>query len=206
MILNRAAIHRGIARGTVYKNETIDLRRKNPPAHLGIDPKPPARPMRGGFLASVREGEERPSTIFGQRFPQVVPSKVRKATCSKRGLKQKQGQKYKATCSGCRQGCHGTMLAMTAMINQCEVRNHKQAVMSSSLRHMQAESEAIPQKKVIPTGGYGDAERIGTDGLPHAGTVLYPGQGYYSTVEPISGVTAERVFELTNAIALQPKK
>ncbi|KAK9786393.1 hypothetical protein WJX73_005626 [Symbiochloris irregularis] len=132
MILNRAGIHRGLARGVVYKNETIDLRRRNPPAYLGIDPKPPAKAMRGGF-ARIGDAEERPKTIFGQKFPQNEPSK--------------------------------------------------------------AESAAVSQKKVQPVGGYADAERMGTDGLPHPGTVLYPGQGYYSIVEPISGKAKTTVLK-----------
>lgn len=79
MILNRAGIHRGLARGTVYKNETIDLRRRNPPAFLGIDPNPPQQRFRGGF-ARAADSEERPKTIFGQKFPQNEPAKVRSPT------------------------------------------------------------------------------------------------------------------------------
>lgn len=71
---------------------------------------------------------------------------------------------------------------------------------------MQAESAAVSLKKVQPNGNYTDAERIGTDGLPHAGTVLYPGQGYYSIVEPISGtwtLYSEEAFTMMRRLLIR---
>lgn len=37
------------------------------------------------------------------------------------------------------------------------------------------------------TADYADAERVGADGLPYVGAVLYPGQAFYSTVDAQAG-------------------
>ena len=67
MILNKAAVDRGLGRGMVYKTEMIDLRKTNPPQSLGADLSPPP---------PNRKEEDRPATIFGQRFPQNVATPV----------------------------------------------------------------------------------------------------------------------------------
>lgn len=67
MILNKASIDRGLARGVVYKTETLDIRKSNPPQQFGADLKPP--PPR-------RFEEDKPSTIFGQKFPQNIATTV----------------------------------------------------------------------------------------------------------------------------------
>ena len=54
---------------------------------------------------------------------------------------------------------------------------------------MQEDSAAVRGKKMKATGAYAEAERIGPDGLPHVGAVLYPGQAYYSTLDPQSGMS-----------------
>ena len=37
--------------------------------------------------------------------------------------------------------------------------------------------------KVKPEGLHKDADRVGLDGLPHVGAVVWPQQAYYATVD-----------------------
>ena len=45
-----------------------------------------------------------------------------------------------------------------------------------------------PAEQVQPEGGHRNEERIDVDGLPHVGTVIYPGQAYYSRVDCATGM------------------
>ena len=56
----------------------------------------------------------------------------------------------------------------------------------------QAGSEAARQKRVSEARAYAEAERVGTDGLPHVGAVLYPGQAYYSVLDTRSGLSCPK--------------
>ena len=68
MILNKAAIDRGLARGYVYKTEVLDLKEEKAPVRFAA---PRFRPQKGGPVS-----QDRPSTIFGQKFPQNVATQV----------------------------------------------------------------------------------------------------------------------------------
>ena len=52
---------------------------------------------------------------------------------------------------------------------------------------MQAGSRASSRKGVRPLRSYPEAERIDTDGLPHVGTVLYPGQAWHCIEDADTG-------------------
>ena len=73
MILNRAAIDRGLARGYVYKTEVLDLKEDKGPVRFAV---PKAKPARGG-----PPSDHRPSTIFGQIFPQNLATPVSRSSC-----------------------------------------------------------------------------------------------------------------------------
>ena len=45
-----------------------------------------------------------------------------------------------------------------------------------------------PAEQVQPERGHRNEERIDEDGLPHVGTVIYPGQAYYSKVDCATGM------------------
>ena len=72
MILNKAGLDRGLARGYIYKTEILDLKAQKTP-QLFAPPKPRA----GRAPATASGADERPHTIFGQRFPQNIATKVR---------------------------------------------------------------------------------------------------------------------------------
>ena len=57
-------------------------------------------------------------------------------------------------------------------------------------------------------GGHRNEERIGVDGLPHVGAVIYPGQAYYSKVDCATGarsaVATMHAAEAWSPCALRP--
>ena len=69
MILNRAAIDRGLARGYVYKTEVLDLKEEKGPVRFAV-PRP--KPQKGAPVSA-----DKPSTIFGQKLPQNLATQVR---------------------------------------------------------------------------------------------------------------------------------
>ena len=42
---------------------------------------------------------------------------------------------------------------------------------------------SVDKLKVKPEGQHKDADRVGLDGLPHVGAVVWPQQAYYGTVD-----------------------
>lgn len=42
---------------------------------------------------------------------------------------------------------------------------------------------SVDKLKVKPEGPHKDADRVGLDGLPHVGAVVWPQQAYYGTVD-----------------------
>ena len=71
MILNKAGLDRGLARGYLYKTETLDLKKSRAAQQFAAPKSKPGRAP-----ASAGGAEERPHTIFGQRFPQNVAVQV----------------------------------------------------------------------------------------------------------------------------------
>ena len=55
-----------------------------------------------------------------------------------------------------------------------------------------ADSPAVKPAKLKPKGPHKDADRVDSDGLPHVGAVVWPGQSYYSTKDVSDGVNGER--------------
>ena len=41
--------------------------------------------------------------------------------------------------------------------------------------------------QVQAEGSYMNADRVDVDGLPHVGSIVYPNQAYYSTVDKVTG-------------------
>ena len=78
MILNRAAIDRGLARGYVYKTEVLDLKEEKGPVRFAV-PRP--KPQKGAPVAP-----DKPSTIFGQKFPQNLATQVQLHSCGPNSL------------------------------------------------------------------------------------------------------------------------
>ena len=77
MILNNAGLDRGLARGYVYKTEVLDLRQAGTAQHFAV-PKP-----RAGRAAATAAGvDQKPHTIFGQKFPQNVSVKASGSACA----------------------------------------------------------------------------------------------------------------------------
>lgn len=58
--------------------------------------------------------------------------------------------------------------------------------------HTLADSPAVKPAKLKPKGPHKDADRVDSDGLPHVGAVVWPGQSYYSTKDVSDGVNGER--------------
>ena len=58
--------------------------------------------------------------------------------------------------------------------------------------HTPADSPAVKPAKLKPKGPHKDADRVDSDGLPHVGAVVWPGQSYYSTKDVSDGVNGER--------------
>jgi DNA-directed RNA polymerase I subunit RPA2 len=50
-----------------------------------------------------------------------------------------------------------------------------------------ASSPAIEKGGIAPEGRHRDAAILDTDGLPHVGAVVWPGQPYYNTIDRLSG-------------------
>ena len=42
---------------------------------------------------------------------------------------------------------------------------------------------SVESLKVKPEADHKDADRVGLDGLPHVGAVVWPGQAYYGTMD-----------------------
>ena len=78
MILNKAAVDRGLAHGTVIKSETIDLR-DDKGKHMYFATE----------AAGPRDQHAAPVSALGQRFPQNIPGQQgSKATITQRISKQ----------------------------------------------------------------------------------------------------------------------
>ena len=50
-----------------------------------------------------------------------------------------------------------------------------------------AASAAVAAAGVKPVAGHAEAERVDTEGLPHVGAVVWPGQSYYTTLNKTNG-------------------
>ena len=72
--------------------------------------------------------------------------------------------------------------------------------MTGALTRLQSTSSAVRQGRVEPVGAYAEAERVGIDGLPHPGAVLYPGQAYCSVMNPRTGTCVAPAFISTAGI------
>ena len=46
---------------------------------------------------------------------------------------------------------------------------------------------SVEALKVKPEADHKDGDRVGVDGLPHVGAVVWPGQSYYGTVDRMTG-------------------
>lgn len=75
MILNKSAVDRGLAHGTVIKNETVDLRLdKGKRMYFATE------------AAGFRDRHSFPESALGQRFPQNIPGQQGSAATIKQRI------------------------------------------------------------------------------------------------------------------------
>ena len=58
---------------------------------------------------------------------------------------------------------------------------------------MQATSEAVNTKKLVPQPQHPEADRIDVDGLPVVGSVLYPNQAFYNSQDQDTGAACPQL-------------
>lgn len=56
---------------------------------------------------------------------------------------------------------------------------------------------SIDKLGVMPEGDYKDANKVGLDGLPHVGAVIWPEESYYNTYDIYKGKTSEPQYLLS---------
>ncbi|KAG2440977.1 hypothetical protein HXX76_003830 [Chlamydomonas incerta] len=183
MILNKSAVERGLAHASLYKTECVNLKEERGGGKQYFAATPHTQMTRNAMAA-----RQKPTGAFGQLYPQNIPAAAKSPACQPRPVPA-------PGAGGAAKPAAAARPAASSDSSGSGSGSGSDAEPDEDMEeqaHAAGESEAdrirrANRRVLVPEPDNQDSDRIEPDGLPAVGSIIWPGQVFYSTRDEQSG-------------------